>query len=76
MSNPMNFLKYMAGVSSPKDMVMKMISQNNNNPIINNLIDMANKGDTKGIEEFARNYMNSQGKDFDKEFGNFMNNFK
>ena len=37
---------------------------------------MANKGDTKGIEEFARNYMKEQGKDFDKEFNNFKGMFK
>lgn len=73
--NPMNFLKGMMGINNPKDMVMKMMGQTGN-PMINNLIDMANNGNTKGIEEFARNYMKEQGKDFDKEFGNFMNNFK
>lgn len=73
--NPMNFLKGMMGINNPKDMVIKMMGQTGN-PMINNLINMANKGDTKGVEEFARNYMKEQGKDFDKEFGNFMNNFK
>lgn len=75
MPNPMNFLKGMMGISSPKDMVMKMMGQTNN-PMINNLVNMANNGDTKGIEQFARNYMSEQGKDFDKEFANFMDSFK
>lgn len=75
MPNPMNFLKGMMGVSSPKDMVMKMMGQTNN-PMINNLVNMANNGDTKGVEQFARNYMKEQGKDFDKEFSNFMDSFK
>ena len=63
------------GINNPKDMAMRMLSQNNN-PIFKNLIDMANKGDSKGVEEFARNYMKSQGKDFDKEFNNFKEMFK
>lgn len=73
--NPMNMLKGMFGSMNPKEMVLKIIS-NNSNPIVGNLVNMANKGDTKGIEEFARNYMKEQGKDFDKEFNNFMNNFR
>lgn len=44
--NPLNMIKGMMGISNPKDMVMKMLSQNNN-PIFKNLIDMANRGDTK-----------------------------
>ena len=68
--NPLNMIKGMMGISNPKDMAMKMLSQNNN-PIFKNLIDMANKGDTKGVEKFARNFMKSQGKDFDQEFNNF-----
>ena len=68
--NPLNMIKGMMGISNPKDMAMKMLSQNNN-PIFKNLIDMANKGDTEGVENFARNYMKSQGKDFDQEFNNF-----
>ena len=72
--NPLNMIKGMMGISNPKDMAMKMLSQNNN-PIFKNLIDMANKGDTKGVENFARNYMKEQGKDFDKEFNDFKNMF-
>lgn len=73
--NPLNAIKGMMGIGNPKDMAMKMLSQNNN-PIFKNLIDMANKGDTKGVEKFARNYMKSQGKDFDQEFNNFKDMFK
>lgn len=73
--NPLNMIKGMMGNMNPKNIAMNML-KNNANPIFNNLIDMANKGDTKGVENFARNYMKEQGKDFDKEFGNFMNNFK
>ena len=73
--NPINMLKGMMGISNPKDMAMKMLSQNNN-PIFKNLIDMANKGDSKGVEEFARNLFREQNRDFDKEFNNFKDMFK
>ena len=37
---------------------------------------MAQRGDTKGVETFARNFMQERGVDFDKEFANFMQNWK
>ena len=73
--NPINMLKGMMGNMNPRNIAMQLLGQNNN-PIFNNLIDMANKGDTKGVENFARNYMKSQGKDFDQEFNNFKDMFK
>lgn len=51
-------------------------SISSNNPVMGNLIDMANKGDTKGLENFARNLFKEKGRDFDKEFSEFMHNFK
>lgn len=43
---------------------------------VNNLIQMAQKGQTKEVEEFAKNLFKEQGRDFDKEFAEFMKNFK
>ena len=73
--NPLNAIKGMMGIGNPKDMVMKML-KNNTNPIFNNLMQMMEKGDDKGIEQFARNICKEKNIDFDKQFGNFMNNFK
>lgn len=73
--NIINAIKNMIGFNSPKEMVLKMLGQNSN-PMINNLIQMAEKGDNKGIENFARNIFKDRGMDFDKEFSNFMNNMK
>lgn len=70
--NPMNMLKGLMGNMNPKNIAMNML-KNNSNPIFNNLIEMAEKNDIKGLEQFAKNYMEGQGKDFDKEFGNFKN---
>ena len=72
--NPINMLKGMMGNMNPRNIVMNML-KNNPNPIFANLIEMANKNDVKGLENFARNYMKEQGKDFDKEFNNFKSMF-
>jgi hypothetical protein len=38
------------------------------NPMSANLLALAQQGDGRGIEQIARNYFQSQGMDFDKEF--------
>ena len=75
MNNPINMIKAMMGKMSPKDIAISML-KNNSNPMLSNLIDMVNKGDTNGIEEFARNICKEKNIDFDKDFTDFMNNFK
>lgn len=75
MNNPINMIKAMMGKMSPKDIAISML-KNNSNPMLSNLIDMVNKGDTKGIEEFARNICKEKNIDFNKDFTDFMNNFK
>lgn len=75
MNDMMSFIKGMLGKMNPQQIVMNMI-KNNSNPIIANLISMAQQGNTAGVENFARNYLKENGKDYDSEFSNFMNNFK
>ena len=53
-----------------KQMVMNKIGKNMN-PMQQNLINMANKGDVKGIETFARNLLKEQGRNYDEEFNKF-----
>ena len=74
--NPNDMITLLKGIRNPKQAVLNMIGNNNTNPMIKNLVEMANNGNKQGIEEFARNYYKEQGKDFDKEFSNFMDNFK
>lgn len=74
MNNPINFIKNLLANANPQTIAMKMIG--NGNPVLGNLAQMAEKGDEKGIENFARNLFKEKGKDFDKEFSDFMNNFK
>lgn len=75
MNNPMQFMSMLKSIKNPKDAVISMI-KSNNNPMIKNLVEMAENGNSKGVEEFARNLYAQQGRNFDKEFGEFMNNFK
>lgn len=59
------------------EMIKNMIiNKNINNPILKEVINKAQNGDSKGVEEFARNLFKEQNRDFDKEFGEFMKNFK
>ena len=74
MNNPINFIKNLLANANPQTIAMKMIG--NGNPVLENLAQMAEKGDEKGIENFARNLFKEKGKDFDKEFSDFMNNFR
>lgn len=64
MNNPIETIKNM------------IINKNINNPILKEVITKARSGDTKGVEEFARNFLKEQGRDFDSEFAEFMKNFK
>lgn len=75
MNNPMQFMNMLKGIKNPKDAVINMI-KSNNNPMIKNLVEMAENGDTKGVENFARNVFKEQGRNFDEEMNEFMKNFK
>lgn len=72
MNNPMQMLK---AIKNPKQFAINMIKKSNN-PIFNNLGNMADKGDMQGLQNFARNIFKEHGEDFDKEFQDFMNTFK
>ena len=61
----------MNGGKNAQEIVME-ITKNNNNPIISNLIKMAQEGNTQEIENIARNMCKEPGRDFDKEFSEFI----
>lgn len=67
MNNPLQMIKmFMNGGKNPQEIAMNMIG-NNNNPVIQNLVKMAENGDYKGVENVARNMFKEQGRDFDAE---------
>jgi len=72
--NPIDIIKnYVTKGLTPQSIVKNMTK---NNPIFTNLIEMAENGNEKEVENFARNLMKEKGKDFDKEFAEFRNNFR
>lgn len=70
--NPMQLINMIRGNSNPQQMVMGMLEQQaSNNPMMANLLNLAKTNKTEEIEQIARNMLKEQGKDFDKEFGDF-----
>lgn len=66
--NPMQIIRnFMTKGMTPKGIVKNMIG---NNPILGNLVEMADRGNTQGVEQFARNVLKERGLDFDKEMAN------
>ena len=75
MNNPMQIINVLKGMKNPKEAVINMV-KSNNNPMIKNLIEMAEKGQIEDLKNFGRNLYKDNGRNFDEEFDNFMNNFK
>ena len=79
MQNPLNTVKkYLKQQMNPKELLINFMQQNNQNPMINNLIGMAQKGDNKSIERFARNIYkeNVKNGNFDEDFAKFKEFFR
>ena len=74
-NNSLQQLRYFMKQGNPRQLVEKLV-MNNTNPMVAQLVQKAQNGDVKGVEEFARNIYKQQGRDFDKEFSDFMSNFK
>ena len=53
----------MKGGGNPQQMIQQMMGNNQivQNPILKNTLEMAQKGDSKGIEELARNLCKEKG---------------
>lgn len=68
--NPMQIMQMIKGGSNPQQLMMSFLSQQNN-PMANNLMQLAQNGDINGIEQIARNMCSQKGLDFDKEFNSF-----
>lgn len=73
--NPLQLIRNIGRGANPQQLAMQMM-KNNSNSIMSNLMDMAERGNTQGIEQFARNMCKEKGIDFDKEFPKFMNGIR
>lgn len=61
MINPMQFMQIMQSKNPQQTLMNVLNQQSRNNPILKNVFDMVQKGDSKGIEEMARNLAKEKG---------------
>lgn len=70
--NPMQ-LMMMLKSGNPRDVALQIIQNNYpNNPQMQNLIMMAEQGDTQNLQRIAENMLGAQGKNFTAEMQNLM----
>lgn len=69
---PKELISMIQGGVNPQQLTLNILqNQMSNTPLGKNLLSLAQNGNTQEIEQFARNYVASQGKDFDQEFNSF-----
>ena len=56
-------------------MINLLRQQTGNNPVLNNALNMAEKGDMKGVEQLARNLCKERNIDVDTALGQIRNQF-
>ena len=75
--NPMQLIQLIKNGNNPQQLIMNILQQQGgDNPILNNAMNLAQRGNISGLEMIARNIAQQKGLDFDKEFSNFQSYFK
>lgn len=75
--NPMQLIQMIKGGQNPQQLVMNILQQKSQtNPILNNAMNLAKNGNQSALWNLARNLAEQRGLDFDKQFGNFKNQFR
>lgn len=70
--NPIQLIQMIRQGRNPQQLLMSILEgEAKNNPMGANLLTLAQRNDGRAIEQFARNFFESQGMDFDKEFNAF-----
>lgn len=70
--NPFQLIQMIKGGMNPQQLIMS-IMQNNNNPILQNAINLAQNGNASALQSLARNLAQQKGLNFDEEFARFKN---
>lgn len=74
--NPMQMVQMIKNGYNPQQLLLSVMqNQAPNNPMINNLLNLARNGQTSEIEQIARNLYSQNGRDFDTEFQRFKQQF-
>lgn len=72
--NPMQLIGMLKNGANPQQLVMQLLQgEMGNTPMGQNLLSLAQQGDSAKIEEIARNICKQKGVDFDQEFIAFKN---
>lgn len=70
--NPVQLIQMIKSGKNPQQLLTHILEgQASNNPVTENLLNLIKQNRTADIETFARNYMASQGRNFDEEFNAF-----
>lgn len=76
MMNPMQLMQMMRNGGNPQQMIMNMMkSQAGNNPVMNNALQMMEKGDNAGLESLARNLCKERNINPDEAFNQIKGQF-
>lgn len=68
--NPLQLLQQIKN-GNPRAVAEQIIQTNySNNPMMMNLLRMGQNGDVRGLEQFAKQYFEQQGRDFNTEMNN------
>lgn len=70
--NPIQLINMIRKGQNPQQLMMNILGQNNN-PILENAMNLAQNGNTSALEMIARNLAQQRGLDFDTEFAKFKN---
>lgn len=76
MMNPLNILQMLNGSTNPqKTLANIMRNQAGNNPVLNNALQMMEKGDNAGLENLARNLCKERNINPDEAFNQIKGQF-
>lgn len=71
-NSPLDLINFVKSSSNPQQFMLNMLEERaGNNPMMQNLLQLAKQGKTKDIQQIVRNTFKEQGRDFDKEFSDF-----
>lgn len=76
MINPMQVIQMMKSGGNPQQMIMNMMkNQAGSNPVMNNALQMMEKGNNAGLEKLARNLCSEKGINADEAFNQIKGQF-
>lgn len=71
--NPLSLISQIQQ-GNPRQVAQMLFDQKfKNDPIMQNVLQMGLNNDTQGLEQFARQLLSQQGRDFDTELNNLRN---